>query len=302
MDASSGFMIGISVVVILAIILFNNKEVEDEIPPTDASDPDPVDITSPQEIAWLKEDLAAARETGDQPEESNLLATLGSIHYQLGQYEEAIAFHQQAMDVDWEIGNRPGQCANLGSLGNAHAILGQHEKAIEYYLQQLEITRQLHDLKGEGRALSKLADNCTALDQHEDAIDHLELALNIFQMTGNREAEINIINSLVNASSLLEQHQEAIAYCQKKLENAIADNDRLVEVQTEWQIGLLYEKLDDFDEAIHHMQRTGQFLQGNLSRRCQSTQRISGQGKRESALEMIKQGSVYQGSVTRNNL
>jgi len=259
MDASSGFMIGISVVVILAIILFNNKEIEDEIAPTDATNPDLVDISSPQEIAWLEEDLTAARENGDQREESDLLSKLGSIHYQLGQYEKAITFHQQAMDIDWEIGNRPGQCANLGSLGRAHAILDQHEKAIEYYLQQLDVTRQLRDLKGEGSTLSKLAASYSALNQHEDAIEHLQLALNIFQMSGNREEEINAIDSLVNASSLLGQHQEAIAYCQKKLENAIADNARMVEVETEWQIGLLHEKLDDLDEAIHHMQRLVNF-------------------------------------------
>jgi tetratricopeptide (TPR) repeat protein len=118
----------------------------------------------------------------------------------------------------------------------------------------LDVTRQLRDLKGEGATLHHLAGSYTALDQHEDAIEQLLLALNIFRITGNREAEINTINSLTNAFTLLGQHQKAMEYCQLAMENAIADNDRMTEVETEWQIGLLYEKLDDLDEAIYHMQ------------------------------------------------
>ena len=259
MDASSGFMIAISIIVILAIILFNNKNAEDHIAPSNDATPDLVDIFSPEDIAWLEEDLAAARETGDQHEESRLLSELGSVHFQRGQYEKAIAFHQQAMDINWEIGNRPGQCANLGCLGLAHTRLGQHQEALEYHSQQLEVTRQLHDIQGEGTALVHLAGSYAALEQHEEASENLLRALNIFRITGNREAENNTINSLINASCLLGQHTKAIEYCQQKLENAIADNDRLIEVQTDWQIGLLYEKLDDLEEAIQHMQRQVNF-------------------------------------------
>ena len=261
MDASSGFMIAIAAAVVLGIILFNNKQVEDELLALEDTDtnsdaaPDLIEIPTKEDIKWLKEDLKSARETQDKREEADLLNKLGRIYLQLEKHEEAIPYFQQAMDVEWAIGNRPGQCKNLASLSQAHTTLGQHEKASEYYLQQLDVTRQLHALKGEGAALLGLASSYIALEQHEQAIEPLQLAINIFQMTGSREAEKTAIENLIKTFNFLGQYDEALEYYQQALENAIADNDRIAEVEAEWQIGLLYEKMDDLDEAIHHMQQ-----------------------------------------------
>lgn len=263
MDASAGFMIAITAAVVLVIILFNNKQVEDEFLTTENDEPnivpDLIEIPSEEEIGWLKEDLRSARETEDKREEADLLNELGQIYLQLEKHEEALLYFQQAMDVEWEIGNRPGQCKNLASLAQTHTSLGQHQKAIEYYLQQLDVTRQLHDLKGEGTALKGLAISHIALEQHEQAIEPLQLAINIFQMTGSRENEIKAIDNLIKTFNLLGQYDKSMEYYQQALENAIADNDFIAEIEAEWEIGLLYEKMDDLDEAIHHMQRLVNF-------------------------------------------
>ncbi len=126
MDASAGFMIAITAAVVLVIILFNNKQVEDEFLTTENDEPnivpDLIEIPSEEEIGWLKEDLRSARETEDKREEADLLNELGQIYLQLEKHEEALLYFQQAMDVEWEIGNRPGQCKNLASLAQTHTI------------------------------------------------------------------------------------------------------------------------------------------------------------------------------------
>lgn len=258
MDASTGFMIAIVAAVILIVILFTNKQIEDEHLSTEDADintaSDMIEIPSGEEIDWLKQDLQSARKTKDKREEAALLNELGAIYTRLEQYKEAIPCFQQAMDIEWETGNRPGQCTALGNLGLTHTSLGQHEQAVDFFHQQLEVTRQLRDLKGEGAALHNLANSFTALGQHEDAIESLQLAINIFQMTGNRDGEIKAVDSLIHTFNLLGQYDKTLEYYQQALEDAITDNDRIAEIETEWQIGLLYEKMDDLDQAVHHMQ------------------------------------------------
>jgi tetratricopeptide (TPR) repeat protein len=52
----------------------------------------------------------------------------------LGQYEKAIAYHQQHHDISEEIGNRQGVASSLGNLGICYRNLGQYEKAIALFL------------------------------------------------------------------------------------------------------------------------------------------------------------------------
>jgi tetratricopeptide (TPR) repeat protein len=52
----------------------------------------------------------------------------------LGQYEKAIAYHQQHHDISEEIGNRQGVSSSLGNLGICYRNLGQYEKAIALFL------------------------------------------------------------------------------------------------------------------------------------------------------------------------
>jgi len=65
----------------------------------------------------------------------------------LGEYEKAIAFHEQSLAVKREIGKRQGEATSLGNLGSAYDSLGEYEKAIVFREQSLAISRELANAK-----------------------------------------------------------------------------------------------------------------------------------------------------------
>jgi tetratricopeptide (TPR) repeat protein len=82
---------------------------------------------------------------------------LGIAYRLLGQYQRAIDFHQQSLEIKREIGDRNGEAVSLGNLGNAYQSLGQYQRAIDFYQQWLEIAHEISDRGGEANSLWNLA-------------------------------------------------------------------------------------------------------------------------------------------------
>ena len=74
------------------------------------------------------------------------LANLGNTYQSLGQYQQAIEFHQQSLNIAKEIGNRLGEGSALGNIGNAYQCLGQYQQAIEFHQQSLNIAREIGNI------------------------------------------------------------------------------------------------------------------------------------------------------------
>ncbi len=80
------------------------------------------------------------REIGARSGEMTSLSALGNDYDSLGQFQRAIDYHQQDLEIAREIGNRQWEGTSLGGLGQAYNSLGQYQKAIEYHQQALDIT------------------------------------------------------------------------------------------------------------------------------------------------------------------
>ncbi|MEN8443725.1 MAG: tetratricopeptide repeat protein, partial [Cyanobacteria bacterium J06555_13] len=81
--------------------------------------------------------------------EAKALISLGIAYLALGDYERAIDFQQQALDLTRQLGNRQGEANALGNLGIAYLALGDHERTIGFMQQALDLTRQLGNRQGE---------------------------------------------------------------------------------------------------------------------------------------------------------
>ena len=73
------------------------------------------------------------------------LASLGTCHYSLGDYRQAIDLHTQALAIARDTGNRQREGNQLNNLGNCHFRLGEYRQAIDLYTQALAIARDIGD-------------------------------------------------------------------------------------------------------------------------------------------------------------
>ena len=193
-------------------------------------------------IEYYEQALDISREIGDRREEGLRLGNLGNAYYSLGQVDKAIEYYEQALVISREIGDRFGEGQDFGSLGIAYSDLGQIDKAIEYYKQALVIAREKGDKRGEGSRLGNLGIAYSDLGQIDKAIEYYEQALVIARQTGDRQNEGYQLVNLGNAYISLGQVEKAKEFLEQSLSIAREIKDPRMEKITLNNLKKLEEK------------------------------------------------------------
>jgi len=89
-------------------------------------------------LDFYRENLDAlkAQPTSAQQQQSlgRTLGNLGNVHYLLGDFEKAIEFHTQRLEIATEFGDLHAMRRARTNLGNAHVFSGRFEEAATEYL------------------------------------------------------------------------------------------------------------------------------------------------------------------------
>ena len=85
-----------------------------------------------------------------------MLDNIGATYGRLGQYEQAIAYYEEAMLLSRAIGDRAGESSNRNNIGTLHLQIGQEQQAIEYFQQALLIVQDIGDHDGEAITLDNI--------------------------------------------------------------------------------------------------------------------------------------------------
>ncbi|KAF6022583.1 GPSM2 [Bugula neritina] len=162
--------------------------------------------------------LDIVRELGDRPAEGRAAGNLGNTFYLLGNFAEAINYHQQRLAIGKEYGDKPAERRAYSNLGNAHIFLGEFEIAIEYYKKSLQLSKQLGDLALEAQACYSLGNTFTLLRDYQSAIQYHQRHLSIAQELQDKLGQGRAYWSLSNAHTALGNHQRAMHYAQLHLD------------------------------------------------------------------------------------
>jgi tetratricopeptide (TPR) repeat protein len=197
--------------------------------------------------------LVAAWQQTDARENWNYrasLISLGNAYYSLGQYQEAIAFHQQSLAIFREIGARGGEASSYNNLGSAYNSLGQYQEAIAFYQQSLAICREIGARGGEASSYGNLGNAYDSLGQYQEAIAFYQQSLAIKREIGDRGGEARSYNNLGNAYNSLGQYQEAIAFYQQSLAICREIGARGGEASAWFNLGLALENVKRESDAV----------------------------------------------------
>ena len=196
-------------------------------------------------IDFHQQSLDIKREIGYRQGEVAALNNLGLAYRRLGEYGRAINFHQQSLDIAQEIGYRQGEARTLGNLGNAYYFLGEYGRAIAFHQQWLEIAREIDDRQGEAAALGNLGNMYDALGEYGRAIAFHQQALDISQQIDDRQGEVAVLGNLGNTYDALGEYDRAIAFHQQQLDIAQEIDDRYGESISLHNLGLSFRNLDN---------------------------------------------------------
>ncbi len=177
-------------------------------------------------------------------ERSKTMSGLGKVHKDLGDYQQALDYIRQSLQIDEQTGDIKNKGADLGSLGQTYSSLGEYEQAIDCYLQGLEIAEQTGDLKNKGVHLGNLGVAYDWLKDFQQAIVYHHQALEIAEQTGNIRGKGNHLGNLGYSYIKNGEIEKGIGYC----EQAEQISSRLNDIRSQ---GHLWHNLGEGYTALH---------------------------------------------------
>lgn len=177
---------------------------------------------------------APLRQAEGTQEKARMLTLLGYSQRALGQIDQALTFHQQALEIAQTADDTACEIANLNHISRTHLAQRRYSEAISYSQRALILARQRGDRLGEANALTNLgyAQILTAQqierlipEASETAIGYLKEGLRLAEQLGDRQSQALCHNSLGIAYGLLEQPAAAIPYLQQGLQAAQRSGD-----------------------------------------------------------------------------
>jgi tetratricopeptide (TPR) repeat protein len=183
------------------------------------------------------------------------LISLGNAYNSLGEYQQAIDYHQQSLEIFRDIGDRNGEGLSLMNLGLAYFFQGQYPQAIDLFQQSLEIAREIGDRNTEGNSLSSLGSAYLSLGEYQQAIDYHQQSLEIAREIGDRNSQGKSLMNLGLAYFFQGQYPQAIDLFQQSLEIAREIGDRNSEGKSLANLGLAYFSQGQYPQAIELLQQ-----------------------------------------------
>ncbi|XP_078352006.1 uncharacterized protein LOC144636694 [Oculina patagonica] len=239
--------------------------------------------------------LSIARGLGDRAKEGGAYNILGNGYARLGDFNQAIKYHNQHLSIAKELGDRAGEGGAYGNLGNAHQGLGDVKQAIEYHNLQLRIAKSLRDRAGEGRGYGNLGNAYQSLGNFKQAIEYHNQDLSIAKELGQRDGEAHAYGNLGIGYKSLGDFKQAIEYHIQRLKIAKELGDRAGEGGAYGNLGIAYDCLGDFKQAIkyHYQHLINLRIAKELGQRVEEGRGYGNIGNAYQSLGNFKQAIEY---------
>ncbi|MGK7896294.1 MAG: tetratricopeptide repeat protein [Xenococcus sp. (in: cyanobacteria)] len=194
-------------------------------------------------------------------EKARILTLLGYSQRTLGRYEQALAFHQEALEIAREAQDKSCEIANLNHLSRTYVQQKDYETAINYSQRALILARQTGNRLGETNALVNLGYSkvfaARAIDTmdteiYNEAIRYLEQGLQLAEKTEDLQTQSLVNNSLGIAYVILAQPTSAIAFLEKGVKLATMAQDVYLQGLSYSYLAEAYYSIEDFNNSIYH--------------------------------------------------
>ncbi len=180
--------------------------------------------------------------TKSRSSEANALSNIGGMYVELGQYEKALAYAEQALVILCELKIKQREAFALQAIGIAHFYLREYEKAIGSLEPALALFRDVKTKFGEGAVLTTLGEVHLALRQYEQARSYSEQALKIAREAQIITMEAHTLVNLGDAALALQHPLQAHTYyeqalrLQRQIKGKYGEGVTLSSLMTFWKV------------------------------------------------------------------
>ncbi|MBK8207570.1 MAG: tetratricopeptide repeat protein [Planctomycetes bacterium] len=147
-------------------------------------------------LAFHERAIEIARGIGTREFEGVQVGNIANLYFRQGRLEAAEAAHQRALEIHRQAGSRGNEAVSLGNLAGVLQKLGRNEEAEAHFKQSISLLQQVGDLRSYAIAMSNYGNFLADTGRMEESEGMLVQALSLVRESGNRRFEGNVLGSL----------------------------------------------------------------------------------------------------------
>lgn len=193
--------------------------------------------------------LSYSREIDYKKGEAESSYHIGNCYWIYGDFEKAIMYHLQAIDVQKNFTDRTIEVRSLNSLGNIFLDMRDYKKSLDYYLKAFNGAKEINNEKVITTCLNNLGEVYKELKDYKKALKYYKDSEKIAKKLEDKEIICILYLNQGEINYFLEEYNTAIDYMNKskiimyELENNHAEGELF------HYLGLCYYKLKDYKKA-----------------------------------------------------
>ena len=132
--------------------------------------------------------LRLARVAGDTRTEAIVLGNIGVCYKNLGEYDQALRFHEQSLEMKRASGDREQEARTLSNIGQVYWKLADYDRALDQYRKALTIFEQQANLPLQAAVLNGISLVYDELGDYTRSRVGYERALALYERAGESES------------------------------------------------------------------------------------------------------------------
>ncbi len=209
-------------------------------------------------ISYLDQPLKEAENT---QEKARILTVLGYSKAWMGHHRDAIALHQEAVNLAREVGDQRCEIANLNHLSRISLIQKDFSTSESQAQRAVILARQNGDRQGEANALANLGYSEVMIARQQESItpEELETAINHLERGQKLSEKLNDIQNQVlcwvglgTAYIAIAQPSQAQIALEKGLALTQQIGDRDLQALSHAYLGETFYQLNQLESATYH--------------------------------------------------
>jgi tetratricopeptide (TPR) repeat protein/transcriptional regulator with XRE-family HTH domain len=199
--------------------------------------------------------VAAARQAGDQLAEANAHVELGVVRQLTGDYSDASAELEQALDLYQALEDQLGQANALLELGNVRRLRSDYPAAAMMSDRALDLYRNIDEPRGQAGAFRQLGKVLTITGDYRRAAVALEQAITLSRYLHDVVGESGALADLGIVRYVTDDKQSAAEVLEQSLELSQNFGDRFGQGFPLLQLGVVRSSIDDYPGAMSALER-----------------------------------------------
>lgn len=198
---------------------------------------------------YLTRAVALAVETQDEERESYALGSLGLLHAQMLDLDNAIKDGERSLALRIKIGGKRPEATALGNLANIYLLANQYEKGAEFFARAREVSRGINDTESEIGALNGIALAMMYQNRYKELAEYAGQAYILSESINYANGKYVALNYMAFVASGTSDYPAAIKYYTESIKLLQETKNELSEGTTIGSLASVYISLGQYEKA-----------------------------------------------------